>query len=66
MTNPVDEVEPVIRLCAEIARTTPLTLNPYKYPTALERNMIAVVEAGCRGAISAAILAEIGELGHDF
>lgn len=58
MTNPVDETAPVWERCALIVETLALTMEPHKYPSPAERHLIAVVEAGCRGAFAEAIRKE--------
>lgn len=42
---------------ATICETLPLTMEYYKYQSPSERNLIAVVEIGCRGAFAEAIRA---------
>ena len=46
-----------IERCAKIVRELPLTLDSHKYPSTTERHLIAVIEAGCRGAFTEAIRA---------
>lgn len=41
--------------CARVVETKTLTLGDHMYPSPGERHLIAVTEAGCRGAFADAI-----------
>ena len=52
--------EAVVRDCVKVVNSVLLTLEPHKYPDFNDRHLIAVIDAGVRGAISEAILARYG------
>ena len=41
--------------CARVCETLSLTIEAHKYPSSDERHLMAVAEAGCRGAFANAI-----------